>query len=160
MPLFYWMKKAKEKSVWQYGVDWNLCDTSNTRLSKRQRYNLTEGSRSKMKTLLHLGGCLSGTDLFLFAHHKPPRHSDTHTHNTQHTTHNTQHTLRSAGCHNVRAESRWSRRKEFTLLLIPVGKFFSEFDPALAFEEQRAAVKHPENNWGFGGLLKDTSACS
>jgi len=33
------------------------------------------------------------------------------------------------------------KEKECTLLLIPVGKFFSAFDPSLVIKEQWAAVK-------------------
>jgi len=50
--------------------------------------------------------------------------------------------------------------KKITLLLIPVGKFFSAFNPSLVIQEQWAAVKHPGRNWGFSVLLKDTSICN
>jgi len=45
--------------------------------------------------------------------------------------------------------------KQFTLVLIPVGKFFSAF-ASLVIKEQWAAVKCPGSNWGYSVLLKDT----
>jgi len=33
-------------------------------------------------------------------------------------------------------------------LLIPVGKFFSAFEPSFVIKEQRARVKRPGSNWG------------
>jgi len=51
-------------------------------------------------------------------------------------------------------------RKKSTTLCIPVGNFFSAFDPSLVIKEQWAAGKHPGSTWGFRVLLKDTSTCN